>query len=77
MFFVVVLLEAFFFFFLSFIWLDSAKNDPSVSLLEGENWGEKAGKSYSMCLLRRRLYTWTSPDGQHRNQIDYILCSPR
>ena len=21
----------------------------------------------------RRLYTWTSPDGQHRNQIDYIL----
>ena len=26
---------------------------------------------------RRRLYTWTSPDGQHRNQIDYILCSQR
>ena len=26
---------------------------------------------------KRRLYTWTSPDGQHRNQIDYILCSPR
>ena len=25
--------------------------------------------------LKRRLYTWTSPDGQHRNQIDYILCS--
>ena len=25
----------------------------------------------------RRLYTWTSPDGQHRNQIDYILCSRR
>ena len=23
---------------------------------------------------KRRLYTWTSPDGQHRNQIDYILC---
>ena len=23
----------------------------------------------------RRLYTWTSPDGQHRNQTDYILCS--
>ena len=22
-----------------------------------------------------RLYTWTSPDGQHQNQIDYILCS--
>ena len=25
---------------------------------------------------KRRLYTWTSPDGQHRNQIDYI-CSQR
>ena len=24
---------------------------------------------------KRRLYTWTSPDGQHRNQIDYIICS--
>ena len=24
-----------------------------------------------------RLYTWTSPDGQHRNQIDYILCRQR
>ena len=26
---------------------------------------------------KRRLYTWTSPDGQHRNQIDYIICSQR
>ena len=24
---------------------------------------------------KRRFYTWTSLDGQHRNQIDYILCS--
>ena len=24
---------------------------------------------------KRRLYTWTSPDGQYRNQINYILCS--
>ena len=23
---------------------------------------------------KRSLYTWTSPDGQHRNQVDYILC---
>ena len=22
---------------------------------------------------KRRRYTWTSPDGQHRNQTDYIL----
>ena len=27
--------------------------------------------------LKRRLYTWTSLDGRHQNQIDYILCSQR
>ena len=26
---------------------------------------------------KRRLYTWTSRDGQHQNQIDHILCSQR
>ena len=26
---------------------------------------------------KKRLYTWTSPNGQHRNQTDYILCSQR
>ena len=26
---------------------------------------------------KRRLCTWTSRDGQHQNQIDYILCSQR
>ena len=26
---------------------------------------------------KRRLYTWTSPDGQHQNQTDYTLCSQR
>ena len=26
---------------------------------------------------KRRLYTWTSPDGQYRNHIDYILCNQR
>ena len=26
---------------------------------------------------KRWPYTWTSPDGQHWNQIDYILCSQR
>ena len=28
-------------------------------------------------LHRRRLYTWTSPDGQYQNQTDYFLCSRR
>ena len=26
---------------------------------------------------KRRLYTWTSPDCQYWNQVDYILCSQR
>ena len=26
---------------------------------------------------KRRLYTYTSRDGQHRNQIDYILCNQK
>ena len=26
---------------------------------------------------KRRLYTWTSPDGQYRNQIDSIIWSQR
>ena len=26
---------------------------------------------------KRRLYTWTSPDGQYRDQIDYNLYSQR
>ena len=26
---------------------------------------------------KRRLYTWSSQDGQYQNQVDYILCSQR
>ena len=26
---------------------------------------------------KRRLHTWISPDGQHQNQSDYILCRRR
>ena len=26
---------------------------------------------------KKCIYTWTSPDGQYRNQINYIICSQR
>ena len=26
---------------------------------------------------KRQIYTWTSPDGQYQNPIDYICCSQR
>ena len=26
---------------------------------------------------KRKCYAWTSPDGQYRNQIDYVLCRQR
>ena len=26
---------------------------------------------------KRRLYAWTSPDGRHRNQIDFTICGQR
>ena len=26
---------------------------------------------------KRKLYTWTSPDSQYQNKIDYILCNQR
>ena len=28
-------------------------------------------------LHKRWFYTWSSPDGQYQNQINYILCSPK
>ena len=36
---------------------------------------ERTGHSFQQ--HKRRLYTWTSPDGWHQNQINYILCSQR
>ena len=39
---------------------------------------EHTGHSkYLLQQHKRRLYTWTSPDGQHRNKTDYILCNQR
>ena len=39
---------------------------------------EHTGHSkHPLSTTQENLYTWTSPDGQHQNQIDYILCSQR
>ena len=53
------------------------RNEAGQSLIEfcQENALVIANTLFQKC--KRRLYTWTSPDGQHRNQIDYILCSQR
>ena len=46
-----------------------------------KNWYNKlvyAGKAKTVYQqYKRRRYTWTSPDGRHRNQIDYTLCSQK
>ena len=38
---------------------------------------ECTGHSNTFQQHKRRLYTWTTPDGQYQNQTDYILCSQR
>ena len=38
---------------------------------------QKKCTGHSKHLLLSDDYTWTSPDGQHQNQIDSILCSQR
>ena len=37
------------------------------------HWSQQTPSSNNI----REDSTWTSPDGQHQNQIDYILCSQR
>ena len=45
-------------------------------------WNEAGQRLMEFCqenalVITNTLFTWTSPDGQHQNQIDYILCSQR
>ena len=53
------------------------RNEAGQRLIEfgQENTLVIANTLFQQC--KRILYTWTSPDGQHRNQIDYILCRQR
>ena len=59
-------------------WLDGITHSMERSLSKIQEMVKDIGRPsvlVSTDLHKRRLYTWTSPDGQHRNQIDYILCS--
>ena len=38
---------------------------------------KRVGQDLIINIHKRQLYTWTSPDGQHQNQTDYILCGQR
>ena len=39
---------------------------------------ERTGHSkHLLPTTQEKIYTWTSPDDQHQNEIDYILCSQR
>ena len=53
------------------------QNEVGQNLTEfcQENTLVIANTLFQQC--KRRLYTWTSPGGQHQNQIDCILCSKR
>ena len=53
------------------------KNEAGQRLIE---FGQENALVIANTLFQQhktRLYKWTSPDGQHQNQIDYILCSQR
>ena len=53
---------------------------PTLYRMSDQNCPQENALVITNTLLqqhKRRLSTWTSPDGQHRNQIDYTLCSQR
>ena len=58
----------------SWPWTWSSSSRPSCTHAAADpwTWGCSSQEQHN-----RRLYTWTSPDGQHWNQIDYILCSKK
>ena len=53
------------------------QNEPGQRLIEFCQDNALVTANTLFQQLKRRLYTWASPDGQHRNQTDYILCSQR
>ena len=53
------------------------RNEARQRLIEFCQENELAIANILFQQHKRRLYIWTSPDGQHQNQIDDILCSQR
>ena len=53
------------------------QNDAGQSLTEFYQENALVIENILFQQHEKRLYTWTSPDGQYRNQIDYLLCSQR
>ena len=52
------------------------QNEAGQRLIEFSrriHWSQKTPSSKN----KKEDYTWTSPDGQYRNQTDYSLCSQR
>ena len=54
-----------------------SKNEAGQSLTEFCQENALVVASTLFQQHKRRHYTWTSPDGQHWNQTDYIFCSQR
>ena len=53
------------------------QNEVGQSLIEFCQENALATANTLFQEYKRRFYIWTTPDGQHRNQVDYILCSQR
>ena len=53
------------------------QNEPGQRLIEFRQENALVIVNTLFQQHKRRLYTRTSPDGQHQNQIDYIICCQR
>ena len=58
------------------IWMRCFLSWKTEKKSKWKKWKQKHRK-HPLPTTQETTYTWTSPDGQHWNQIDYILCSQR
>ena len=52
-----------------------SRNDAGSQLIEFCEANDLMIMNTCIEQLDRRMYTWTTPDGKHKNQIDYVMCS--